>query len=87
MTRRSTTWSGASKVGDYYTIESYGFTIYGHITKHQGRKDSGFFWADGYSIHCSDGEPGVVCIVDIHRTISEEEFNAARSRGWTEVPS
>lgn len=77
-----TDWQLTLTVGDYYRIDLRDLTIYGHITAHKGRKDSGFFWSDGFSILCPDGELGVVCIVDCTAKITEEEFNAARLREW-----
>ena len=85
--------------GDHYVIEKPGMglmgmdrteylktiddlLIHGEILDAEGC-DEGIFNVRAYSSYCPDGEDGIVCIAEITRKISREEFEAARKSGWS----
>ncbi len=91
-------WQEELRPGDHYVIEKPGMGllgldgiewinviddvhIHGELLDAEGC-DEGFFNVRAYSPLCPDGEEGIVCIAEITRKISREEFETARRQGW-----
>ena len=74
-------WQASLKVGDYYKTAPYG--IYGQIL--EATRDDGFFIVKAYSTLCPEGEKGLFCVMDATHQITQDEFEQAKQRGWSEA--
>lgn len=91
-------WQAELKPGDYYVTKSPSIgvhltdlidvetlvkvLIYGQILDARNCKP-GFFNVIEYSVMRPNGEEGELCILDVTRVISRDEFEAARRESWT----
>ncbi len=79
-------WQKRLKPGDYYVIENHSIDevrVHGQILDTRKNCESGFFNVRAYSAMYHDSEVGFMCIMEVTRTISRDEFEAARREGWT----
>ena len=97
QTVESAPWQDALKPGDYYLIlnpfvgvlaggevklaENLDIPIFGQLLDAEGY-EPGFFFVCAYSWMCPDGENGLVCIIEIIRTLTPAEFEVARRANW-----
>ncbi len=100
QTITSQPWQDELRPGDHYVIEKPGMglmgmegmeflkaiddlLIHGEILNAE-ECEEGFFNVRAYNSYCPDGEEGIVCIAEITRKISREEFETARIGGWSD---
>ncbi len=73
------------KPGDYYVIENHSIDevrVYGQILDTKKNCEPGFFNVRAYSAVYPSGEVEFMCIMEVTRTISHDEFEVARRNKW-----
>lgn len=80
------TWQAAIKSGDRFVRQTaYGFPIYGEVLPDEEPRNVNvqhYRFCRCYSIACMQGELGDVHVSVIERLLADDEFVAAKERGW-----
>lgn len=58
--------------------------VYGRIESAENCP-TGYFYVEGFSQWCPEGEHGLMCIVEPSRKLTPEEFERARAAGWPTI--
>jgi len=97
QTVSSLPWQEQLKTGDYYVIENLwigvqfpaltdDYPVYGQILDTRKNCEPGFFNVRAFSVMYPNGLVEHMCIMEVTRVISRQEFDAARRNGWSSMP-